>query len=181
MGANPEIPNGTAMFPYLLKVGIDPEILNGTDMIRYPLKMGSNPEIPNGTDMVPMNPLHHAAAEGHHGIITLLLSKGVNIDVSNGFGSPLLHACAVGRHDTVKLLLDHNANPNWLVGEAATPLQASIYPNLGNAWRLYSRQVLIQMVDQMEWKLCHMLLKWGQHQSSSYWLKLVQIQMLRIL
>ncbi|RZC51218.1 hypothetical protein C5167_019640 [Papaver somniferum] len=91
MGANPEIPNGTAMIPYLLKV------------------MGDNPEIPNGTD-IPMNPLHHAAAEGNHDIITLLLSKGVNVDVSNGFGSPLLHACAVGRHDTVKLLLDHNAN-----------------------------------------------------------------------
>ncbi|XP_026451618.1 serine/threonine-protein phosphatase 6 regulatory ankyrin repeat subunit C-like [Papaver somniferum] len=122
MGANPEIPNGTAMIPYLLKV------------------MGDNPEIPNGTD-IPMNPLHHAAAEGNHDIITLLLSKGVNVDVSNGFGSPLLHACAVGRHDTVKLLLDHNANPNWLFGEATTPLRDPFIPNLGNAWRflMYER------------------------------------------
>ncbi|XP_026459998.1 ankyrin repeat and SOCS box protein 13-like [Papaver somniferum] len=59
--------------------------------------------------MIHMNHLNHAAMKGHNGVISLLLSKGISIDVSNGFGSPLHLACAFGQHDTVNLLLDHNA------------------------------------------------------------------------
>ncbi|RZC56921.1 hypothetical protein C5167_015780 [Papaver somniferum] len=101
---------------------------------------------------------------GHNGVISLLLSKGISIDVSNGFGSPLHLACAFGQHDTVNLLLDHNACPNLLFHEVATsvihPLhilamrgeftQAQFalprggdfshpsFTHLGNAWRIYS-------------------------------------------
>ncbi|KAI3947283.1 hypothetical protein MKW98_030869 [Papaver atlanticum] len=104
--------------------------------------------------MIHMNPLHHAARKGHNGVISLLLSKGINRDVSNGFGSPLQLACAFGQHHTVKLLLDHNANPSLLFHEVDTSV---IHPFQIFAMRgeFTQGKVLIQMVDQMESKLCH--------------------------
>ncbi|MCL7044344.1 hypothetical protein MKW94_014776, partial [Papaver nudicaule] len=69
--------------------------------------MGANPEIPNDSNT---SPLHHAAMKGHKDVIPLLLSKGINVDVTDDFGSPLLHAATAGEHDTVKVLLDHGAN-----------------------------------------------------------------------
>ncbi|MCL7032504.1 hypothetical protein MKW94_001496, partial [Papaver nudicaule] len=75
--------------------------------VGYLLKMGANPDQPNNINE---HPLHHAAKNGHNGVIIVLHSNGVNIDVSNDFGSPLRYACAFGQHDTVKLLLCLNAN-----------------------------------------------------------------------
>ncbi|KAI3875361.1 hypothetical protein MKW98_000038 [Papaver atlanticum] len=92
--------------------------------VDYLLKLGANPEIPDELDC---SPLHHAAMKGHKEIIPLLLSKGVNVDVMNEFGSPLLYASALGYHDTVKVLLDHGANQNVICGGTVTPLHASMY------------------------------------------------------
>ncbi|MCL7047526.1 hypothetical protein MKW94_004296, partial [Papaver nudicaule] len=75
--------------------------------VEYLLRMGANPEISTYDNM---HPLHLAAQKGHKDVITLLLSKCINIDVSNNFGSPLQFACAYGQHDTVELLLHQNAN-----------------------------------------------------------------------
>ncbi|RZC71891.1 hypothetical protein C5167_035040 [Papaver somniferum] len=89
-------------------------------LIAYLLEIGANPEIPNDTDMMHMNLLHHASMKGHNGVISLLLSKGISIDVSNGFGSPLQLACVFGQHDTVKLLLDHPSQSQFVFHEVAT-------------------------------------------------------------
>ncbi|MCL7033548.1 hypothetical protein MKW94_023642, partial [Papaver nudicaule] len=79
-------------------------------IVAYLMRMGANPEIPTDTNMYP---LHHAAKEGHNGVIIFLHSfkNDINIDVSNDFGSPLQFACAYGQHETVKMLLQrYNAN-----------------------------------------------------------------------
>ncbi|KAI3857140.1 hypothetical protein MKW98_010554 [Papaver atlanticum] len=61
-------------------------------------------------------PLCCAAIEGRLSTVAYLLKMGANPEIPNG------------HHDTIqKLLLNHNANPNWLFGEATTPLRASIY------------------------------------------------------
>ncbi|XP_026439867.1 26S proteasome non-ATPase regulatory subunit 10-like isoform X2 [Papaver somniferum] len=92
--------------------------------VEYLLQMGANPEVPNDLDC---SPLHHAAMRGHTEIIPLLLSKGINVDVTNELGSPLQYAAAHGYHDVVKVLLDHGANPNSLFHDALTPLHSSIH------------------------------------------------------
>ncbi|KAI3879398.1 hypothetical protein MKX03_009003, partial [Papaver bracteatum] len=72
--------------------------------------------------------IHFAAFGGRHkDIIPLLLSKGMDVDVSNGNGSPLEHAAIAAEHDTVKVLLDHGANPNVVLYSTFTPLYSSIF------------------------------------------------------
>ncbi|XP_026431166.1 serine/threonine-protein phosphatase 6 regulatory ankyrin repeat subunit B-like [Papaver somniferum] len=97
--------------------------------VEYLLQMGVNPEIRNERNM---NSLHHAAMQGHKDIIPLLLSKGINVDDTDDFGSALQYAAGGDKHDTLKVLLDHGANPNLVFHETFTPLQASIE---GLSWR----------------------------------------------
>ncbi|XP_026430348.1 ankyrin repeat domain-containing protein 65-like [Papaver somniferum] len=75
--------------------------------VEYLLEMGANPEIPDDENK---SPLHHVATRGQKDGIPLLLSKGINVDLTDDFGSPLHHAASAGEHDTVKVLLDHGAN-----------------------------------------------------------------------
>ncbi|XP_026411255.1 uncharacterized protein LOC113306546 [Papaver somniferum] len=63
--------------------------------------MGANPEIPDDSTC---SLLHHAALKD---VIRLLLSYGVNVDVTNELGSSLLYAAAHGYHETIKV---HGAN-----------------------------------------------------------------------
>ncbi|KAI3862917.1 hypothetical protein MKX03_031946, partial [Papaver bracteatum] len=97
--------------------------------VEYLLQMDANPEIRNERNM---NSLHHAAMQGHKDIIPLLLSKGINVDDTDDFGSALQYAAGGDKHDTLKVLLDHGANPNLVFHETFTPLQASIE---GLSWR----------------------------------------------
>ncbi|KAI3893530.1 hypothetical protein MKX03_035355, partial [Papaver bracteatum] len=92
-------------------IGLLLEINSAVD---YLLKMGANPEI---RDDLNCSMLYHAAIKGHKEIIPLLLSKGINVDVTNELGSPLILAAAYGYHDT----------PNLICRETVTPLRASIY------------------------------------------------------
>ncbi|KAI3956107.1 hypothetical protein MKW98_027421 [Papaver atlanticum] len=92
--------------------------------VEYLLQMGANPEIPDDENK---SPLHHVASKGKKDVIPLLLSKGINVDLTDDFGSPLHHAASAGEHDTVKVLLDHGANPNLVFHDTFTPLQASIH------------------------------------------------------
>ncbi|KAI3917544.1 hypothetical protein MKW98_021306 [Papaver atlanticum] len=65
--------------------------------------------------------------KGHKDVMLLLLSQGVNVDITNDFCSPLQYAAATaGNHDAVNILLDHGANPNLVFHHMFTPLHASI-------------------------------------------------------
>ncbi|MCL7027856.1 hypothetical protein MKW94_020669, partial [Papaver nudicaule] len=77
--------------------------------VEYLLGMGANPEL---RDHGNLNPLHFAALKGHghEHIIPLLLSKGIDVDDTNHYGSPLHYAASFGTPETVKVLLDHGAN-----------------------------------------------------------------------
>ncbi|KAI3836704.1 hypothetical protein MKX03_007333 [Papaver bracteatum] len=91
--------------------------------VEYLLQMGANPEIPDESSCTS---LHHAAMKGHKDVISLLLSKGINVDVTSELGSPLQYAASLDLHDTVKVLLDHGANPNLSFPHEYTPLQLAI-------------------------------------------------------
>ncbi|KAI3990164.1 hypothetical protein MKX01_029142, partial [Papaver californicum] len=55
-------------------------------------------------------PLSYAAIEGHLDAVQYLLEIGINVDVTDDFGSPLHYAATAGEHETVKVLLDHGGN-----------------------------------------------------------------------
>ncbi|KAI3875363.1 hypothetical protein MKW98_000040 [Papaver atlanticum] len=98
--------------------------------VEYLLEMGASPEILHHSNCTS---LHHVALKGHGDTITMLLSKGINVDITNELGSPLQYATLAGKHDTVKVLLDNGANPNLVFCETVTPLQASV---TSRSWQL---------------------------------------------
>ncbi|KAI3981328.1 hypothetical protein MKX01_004592, partial [Papaver californicum] len=73
-----------------------------------------------------------AAIEGHLAAVQYLLEMGINVDVTDDFGSPLHYAATAGEHETVKVLLDHGGNPNLVFHDTFIQLQASIH---SQSWR----------------------------------------------
>ncbi|XP_051192072.1 probable E3 ubiquitin-protein ligase XBOS32 isoform X1 [Lolium perenne] len=57
------------------------------------------------------SPLHYAAAQGHHEIVSLLLESGVEINLRNYRGqTALMQACQYGHWEVVQTLMLFNAN-----------------------------------------------------------------------
>ncbi|CAD6249161.1 unnamed protein product [Miscanthus lutarioriparius] len=57
------------------------------------------------------SPLHYAAAQGHHEILSLLLESGVEINLRNYRGqTALMQACQYGHWEVVQTLILFNAN-----------------------------------------------------------------------
>ncbi|XP_062221737.1 probable E3 ubiquitin-protein ligase XBOS32 [Phragmites australis] len=57
------------------------------------------------------SPLHYAAAQGHHWIVSLLLESGVEINLRNYRGqTALMQACQYGHWEVVQTLMLFNAN-----------------------------------------------------------------------
>ncbi|AQK55919.1 probable E3 ubiquitin-protein ligase XBOS32 isoform X1 [Zea mays] len=57
------------------------------------------------------SPLHYAAAQGHHEIVSLLLESGVEINLRNYRGqTALMQACQYGHWEVVQTLILFNAN-----------------------------------------------------------------------
>ncbi|CAM0958108.1 unnamed protein product [Alopecurus aequalis] len=84
---------------------------------RYLLDHGADPLV--GKSILP---LHGAAGEGHCGIVELLLSRGIDVNLDSARGTPLHVAAMLKQHGTVKILLEHRANPN-IVKLDLTPLR----------------------------------------------------------
>ncbi|KAL5725355.1 hypothetical protein ACHQM5_008509 [Ranunculus cassubicifolius] len=68
--------------------------------------------------------LHAATLSGSVEIISLLLSKGVDVNAPSQLGTPLHQS--QGRLGVVRVLLDHGANPNICVSHQPTPLQSAV-------------------------------------------------------
>ncbi len=101
---------------------------NGTvDGARFYLNRGANI---NATDKDGMQPLHHAAANGHKNILQLLIDyaseKNLPFDINAKVGSlqmtPLHDACQNGSLDIVKLLLAAGASTEIRDSKGKTPL-----------------------------------------------------------
>ncbi|XP_026458567.1 ankyrin-1-like [Papaver somniferum] len=84
------------------------------DTVRYLLEKGANADASNNRNIAA---LHFAAKSGDAKIITLLLSKGVRLDIATRYGTALQCAASLGHRDAVKMLLDHGANPNVVSSE----------------------------------------------------------------
>ncbi|KAI3893441.1 hypothetical protein MKX03_020285, partial [Papaver bracteatum] len=93
------------------------------DTVRYLLEKGANPDASDNTNATP---LLYAAKLGDAKIITLLLSRGVRVDVATGHGTALKFAANLGHRDVVKVLLDHGANFWSMAVDALTPLNAAL-------------------------------------------------------
>ncbi|XP_026400972.1 serine/threonine-protein phosphatase 6 regulatory ankyrin repeat subunit B-like isoform X2 [Papaver somniferum] len=93
------------------------------DTVRYLLEKGANTD---GTTDMTHNPLHFAASSGDADMITLLLSRGVRVDVATRCGPALVLAAHHGLLDAVKVLLDHGANPNCEMYLHMKPLISAI-------------------------------------------------------
>ncbi|XP_026437761.1 ankyrin-2-like [Papaver somniferum] len=92
---------------------------------RYLLEKGANPEASDDTNATS---LHFAALSGDTKIITLLLSRGVHVDVASTSGTALHFAAGTGHPDAVRVLLDHGANPDVVGFQGMfTPLISAIY------------------------------------------------------
>ncbi|KAF5186406.1 Ankyrin-1 [Thalictrum thalictroides] len=76
-----------------------------------------------------VTPLHYAASGGgkeHRGILRMLLSKGVDVNVGSDLGTPLNMAASKGNLEEVSILLNHHADPNKYSHSMYTPLSSSI-------------------------------------------------------
>ncbi|MCL7030465.1 hypothetical protein MKW94_024312, partial [Papaver nudicaule] len=112
------------------------------DTVMYLLEKGANADASDHTNHTPL----HCAAKiviigkycdciknftylGDLKIMTLLLSRGVRVDVPSGSGTALLVAACTGHQDAVKLLLNHGANPNFASGHGGMfrPLMSTIF------------------------------------------------------
>ncbi|KAI3944361.1 hypothetical protein MKW98_006522 [Papaver atlanticum] len=93
--------------------------------VEYLLEMGANPDGSNDPDSTTNTPLHYAVLGGDREIQTLLLSKGIRINVATRSGTALSY----GQTDAVKVLLDHHADPNVVLFGVVTPLTSAMLIN----------------------------------------------------
>ncbi|KAL2941956.1 Ankyrin repeat-containing protein P16F5.05c [Bienertia sinuspersici] len=71
--------------------------------------------------------LHMAAANGHHGIVEYLISKGVDLNASNEQNNTPLHwACLNGHIEVVKTLILAGANVSALNSHDQTPIDEAL-------------------------------------------------------
>ncbi|KAI3852535.1 hypothetical protein MKW98_028614 [Papaver atlanticum] len=97
--------------------------------VEYLLEKGANPDGSNDPNSTTNTPLHYAVLGGDRKIQTVLLSKGIHINVATRSGTALSYAALLGQVDAVKVLLDHCADPNVVLFGVVTPLTSTIVNN----------------------------------------------------
>ncbi|MCL7052321.1 hypothetical protein MKW94_003402, partial [Papaver nudicaule] len=97
--------------------------------VEYLLEKGANPDGSNDPDSTTNTPLHYAVLGGDRKIQTLLLSKGIRIDVATKSGTTLSYAVVLGQLDAVKVLLDRHADPNAVLYGVIPPLMTTMVNN----------------------------------------------------
>jgi hypothetical protein len=79
---------------------------------------------PNVPDSFTYTPMHAAASYGHLDILTYLISKGGNVNVSDEDGDTPLYT--VEDIETARLLVDNGADPMWQNHEGLTVCEALV-------------------------------------------------------
>ena len=75
-----------------------------------------------------MTPIHWAVIRGHVGVVDVLLTEGVDVDVRDARGqSPLLVACANGQTTLVGYLLEKGANRHLVDNDGDTCIHWAAY------------------------------------------------------
>ncbi|KAI3962419.1 hypothetical protein MKW98_010970 [Papaver atlanticum] len=97
--------------------------------VEYLLEEGANPDGSNDPNSTANTPLHYAVLGGDRKIQTLLLSKGIRINVATRSGTALSYAALLGQVDAVRVLLDHHADPNVELFGMVTPVNSTIINN----------------------------------------------------
>ncbi|KAI3833125.1 hypothetical protein MKX03_019066, partial [Papaver bracteatum] len=97
--------------------------------VEYLLEKGANPYGSIDPNSTANTPLYYAVLGGDKKIQTLLLSKGIRINVATRSGTALSYAAVLGQVDAVKVLLDHHADPNVELFGVVTPVNSTIINN----------------------------------------------------
>ncbi|KAL4200028.1 hypothetical protein AMTRI_Chr03g54340 [Amborella trichopoda] len=141
----------TEICKYLLELGlsIDPKDDYGeTPLVhaarqghlttaKYLLEHGADPT--TTSHELGATSLHHAAGTGCNELLSILLSKGVDVDTPSDAGTPLIWAAGNCKQGTVKTLLEYHANPNAETEDNITPLLSAVA-----AGSLESLELLVQ-------------------------------------
>jgi ankyrin repeat protein len=71
-------------------------------------------------------PLHRACDAGHGSAVSILINRGADFSVADGYGRTPLHlACHAGDESVVKILIDGGADVNITDGQICTALHAA--------------------------------------------------------
>ncbi|KAI3939883.1 hypothetical protein MKW98_029659 [Papaver atlanticum] len=97
--------------------------------VEYLLEEGANPDGSEDPNSSANTPLHYAVLGGDRKIQTLLLSKGIRVNVATRSGTALSYAALLGWVDAVRVLLDHHADPNVELLGVVTPVNSTIINN----------------------------------------------------
>jgi ankyrin repeat protein len=119
-GADPNVVVDVEWRDFATSPLIEAAIAGHVRIARMLLKAGAIPDAEAGPRGA--TSLYHAALNGHHACVQLLLEHGAQVNTS-AFGafSPLYRACQEGRAECVRLLLDADADADS-DGAGATPL-----------------------------------------------------------
>ncbi|RZC73161.1 hypothetical protein C5167_048643 [Papaver somniferum] len=97
--------------------------------VEFLLEEGANPDGSEDPNSRANTPLHYAVLGGDRKIQTLLLSKGIRVNVATRSGTALSYAALLGRVDAVRVLLDHHADPKVELLGVVTPVNSTIINN----------------------------------------------------
>ena len=79
--------------------------------------------------------LMEAALNGHHALVTLLLTRGADVSLTDSDGLSALHRAAAGptSYQCVEILLDHGADPHAKNLNGETPIASAVLIPLTNS------------------------------------------------
>jgi serine/threonine-protein phosphatase 6 regulatory ankyrin repeat subunit B len=112
---------------------------NQPSMIQYLLSISARANW-TYTDQQGCSALHFAASGGSVQAVKLVISSGIDINISDTNGwTPLHWACRNGDVDTVRLLTDSGANLHSKNIQGQTPLDVAIFCNNGSLMFILSQ------------------------------------------
>jgi ankyrin repeat protein len=113
------------------------------------------PGLVTATDKEGYTALHHAAREGHAGIVRYLVSRGADLEAGSGCGTRPLHLAALnGNYEVVAFLMEQGADINAQGGSLSkmTPLEYAmaapqLLPAMGRGYALRDRDAIVKLLQ----------------------------------
>ncbi|QXF95209.1 ankyrin repeat domain protein [Wolbachia phage WO] len=106
-----------------------------------------------GTHMPKLTALHYAAEGGCLEIVRFLIDEGVNVNITNKYGSTALHNAAYyGDLRIIKFLLEKGANPNIINDDRKKPRNVAVLRSRHNKDKPYDQiiKLLAEAEDRYE-------------------------------